>query len=85
MTPEQVLSCKPARLTQRQRELYFENGYLLLERTILLDIIERLRGAVWDLDGLVLSVIVQVRQFHRIVADIIHFVLIAAGICLTVT
>jgi hypothetical protein len=43
MTPEQVLSCKPVRLTQRQREFYFENGYLLLEG-IPLDIIERLRG-----------------------------------------
>ena len=42
MTPEQVLSCKPARLTQRQREFYFDNGYLLLERIIPLDIIERL-------------------------------------------
>jgi ectoine hydroxylase len=66
MTPERVLSCKPARLTQRQREFYFENGYLLLERMIPLDIIERLRGvtaekveetrsltksnAVWDLE-----------------------------------
>jgi ectoine hydroxylase len=67
MTPEQVLSCKPARLTQRQREFYFENGYLLLEGMIPLDIIERLRGltaekveetrnltksnAVWDLEA----------------------------------
>ena len=30
MTPEQVLSIKPRVLTQKQREFYFENGYLLL-------------------------------------------------------
>jgi hypothetical protein len=29
---DQILSCKPAKLTQRQREFYFENGYLLRER-----------------------------------------------------
>jgi ectoine hydroxylase len=67
MTPEQVLSRKPARLTQRQRDVYFENGYLLLERMIPLDIIGRLRdataekvektrnltksNAVWDLEA----------------------------------
>lgn len=67
MTPEQILSYKPIRLTQRQREFYFENGYLLLERMIPIDIIERLRGvtaekvdetrnltksnAIWDLEA----------------------------------
>jgi hypothetical protein len=43
MTPEQVLSYKPNVLTQRQRESYFESGYLLLERIIPTEIIERLR------------------------------------------
>lgn len=32
MTPEQVLSNKPKVLTQKQRESYFEKGYLLVER-----------------------------------------------------
>ena len=32
MTPEEVLSIKPKVLTQKQREFYFENGYLLLEK-----------------------------------------------------
>ena len=32
MTPEQVLSIKPKVLTQKQREFYFENGYVLLEK-----------------------------------------------------
>jgi ectoine hydroxylase len=66
MTPEQVLSYKPNVLTQRQRESYFESGYLLLERIIPTEIIERLRrataekveetrrltksDAVWDLE-----------------------------------
>lgn len=67
MTPEQILSHEPARLTQRQREFYFANGYLLLERMITIDTIERLRGvtaakieetrnltksnAIWDLEA----------------------------------
>ena len=34
MTPEQVLSIKPKFLTQKQREFYFENGYLLLEKLL---------------------------------------------------
>jgi hypothetical protein len=45
MTPEQVLSYKPNVLTQRQRESYFESGYLLLERIIPTEIVERLRRA----------------------------------------
>jgi hypothetical protein len=32
MTPEEVLSINPKVLTQKQREFYFENGYLLLEK-----------------------------------------------------
>ena len=31
MTPEQILSHQPRVLTQKQREFYFEEGYLLLE------------------------------------------------------
>ncbi|MFI4988781.1 MAG: phytanoyl-CoA dioxygenase family protein [Alphaproteobacteria bacterium] len=45
MTPEQVLSHKPNVLSQKQREFYFENGYLLLERIIPAETIERLRAA----------------------------------------
>lgn len=66
MTPEQVLSIKPKVLTQKQREFYFENGYILLEKLLSDEWIERLRAttdemvdrsrsiaksdAVWDLD-----------------------------------
>ena len=34
MTPEQVLLLKPRLLTQKQREFYFENGYILLEKIL---------------------------------------------------
>ena len=66
MTPEQVLSLKPRILTQKQREFYFENGYILLEKILPDSWIERLRAAtdemvdksrqvtksdeVWDID-----------------------------------
>ncbi|MBM3491169.1 MAG: phytanoyl-CoA dioxygenase family protein [Alphaproteobacteria bacterium] len=43
MTPEEVLS-HPARvLSQRQRERYFADGYLLLEGAVPIDWVERLR------------------------------------------
>lgn len=42
MLPEQVLACKPKVLTQQQREFYFENGYLVLERVIPQQWIDRL-------------------------------------------
>jgi ectoine hydroxylase len=45
MTPEQILSIRPRVLSQRQREDYFEDGFLLLERFIDADWLERLRGA----------------------------------------
>jgi ectoine hydroxylase-related dioxygenase (phytanoyl-CoA dioxygenase family) len=45
MTPEQVLSQEPAVLTQAQREFYFANGYLLLERIIPDAWLARLRAA----------------------------------------
>ena len=67
MTPEAVLAIKPNQLSQKQREFYFENGYLLLERVIPAETIERLRrttaakleetrslvksDAVWDLEA----------------------------------
>ncbi|MGI9381838.1 MAG: phytanoyl-CoA dioxygenase family protein [Methyloligellaceae bacterium] len=66
MTPEDVLSHPPRVLTQKQREGYFENGYILLERIVPEDWLEKLRAvteemvnrsrevaesdAVWDLD-----------------------------------
>ena len=34
MTPEQVLALKPKVLTQAQRESYFKDGFLLVERAI---------------------------------------------------
>ena len=45
MTPEQVLSHKPRVLTQKQREFYFAEGYLVLEKIIPGEIVERLRAA----------------------------------------
>ncbi len=66
MTPEEILSHEPKVLTQAQREFYFENGYLLLEKAIPDQWVERLRAvtkemversravttsdAVWDLE-----------------------------------
>ncbi|MBT6093931.1 MAG: phytanoyl-CoA dioxygenase family protein [Rhodospirillaceae bacterium] len=66
MTPEDVLSIKPNVLTQTQREFYFENGYLLIEKVLSDDWVARLRqatdekidesrrvtvsDAVWDLE-----------------------------------
>ena len=66
MTPEDVLVLEPKVLTQAKRESYFENGYLLLEKVLSGEWIERLRratdekieesravtepDAVWDLE-----------------------------------
>lgn len=66
MTPEQVLTIPPKALSQKKRESYFENGYLLLERIIPDKTIAHLRrvteemveqtrtlrvsNAVWDLE-----------------------------------
>ena len=49
MTPEEVLSCPPKVLSQQQREFYFKNGYLLLERIIRpgSDGVERRRRRCW--------------------------------------
>ena len=49
MTPEQVLSQRPRVLTQQQREFYFAQGYLLVERAIGQDWIHKLRSATDDL------------------------------------
>src|SRR5690349_1133455 len=67
MTPEDVLSIKPKVLTARQREDYFEQGYLLLEQIIPAATIEHLRAvtdsmveqtrslsksnSIWDLES----------------------------------
>ncbi len=66
MTPENILSQAPTVLTQKQREFYFENGYLLIEKIVPDDWLEKLRvttdamvdrsrsvtksDKVWDLD-----------------------------------
>jgi ectoine hydroxylase-related dioxygenase (phytanoyl-CoA dioxygenase family) len=44
MTPEDVLATPPKVLTQKQREFYFENGYLLLEKVVPAEWIDRLRA-----------------------------------------
>ncbi|MCC7273135.1 MAG: phytanoyl-CoA dioxygenase family protein [Alphaproteobacteria bacterium] len=67
MTPEDILSHAPRALSQAQREAYFRDGYLLLERIVPMAIIETLRAttalmiersrtvtrsdAVWDLEN----------------------------------
>ena len=66
MTPEQILSIPAKVLNQKQRESYFRDGYLLLERLIDGDMLQRLQtvtagmvektrfltksDAVWDLE-----------------------------------
>jgi ectoine hydroxylase len=49
MTPEQVLAIKPKILTQAQREQYFSEGYLYVERAIDEHWIQRLRAATDEL------------------------------------
>jgi ectoine hydroxylase-related dioxygenase (phytanoyl-CoA dioxygenase family) len=49
MTPEQVLAIKPKVLTQAQRESYFNDGFLLVERAIDEDWIRKLRAATDEL------------------------------------
>ena len=49
MTPEQVLAIKPRILTQKQREFYFSNGYILLEKLLSDHWIERLRAATEEM------------------------------------
>lgn len=49
MTPEQILAIPPRVLTQAQREFYFSEGYILLERIIGDEWIARLRAATEEL------------------------------------
>ena len=49
MTPEQVLAIKPKVLTQAQREAYFNDGFLLVERAISEEWLRKLRGATDEL------------------------------------
>ncbi len=42
MTPDQILSHEPVVLTQQQRQFFFDNGYLLVERIVPQDCVERL-------------------------------------------
>ncbi len=49
MTPDQILAIPPRVLTQAQREFYFTEGYILLERIIGDEWIARLRAATEEL------------------------------------
>jgi ectoine hydroxylase-related dioxygenase (phytanoyl-CoA dioxygenase family) len=49
MTPEQVLAIPPRVLTQAQREFYFSEGYILLEKIIGDDWLKKLRDATEEL------------------------------------
>ena len=48
MTPEQVLEIPPRVLAQEQREFYFDNGYLLVESIIPLDVVEEMRAVTTE-------------------------------------
>ncbi|HET7635186.1 MAG TPA: phytanoyl-CoA dioxygenase family protein, partial [Burkholderiales bacterium] len=49
MTPEQILAIPPRVLSQKQREAYFEDGFILLERVIPDDWLRKLRAATDEL------------------------------------
>src|SRR4051812_50045292 len=49
MTPEQILAIKPKVLTQAQREAYFNDGFLLVERAIDEAWLRKLRAATDEL------------------------------------
>ena len=49
MTPEQILAIPPRVLTQLQRELYFSEGYILLEKVIGDEWIKKLRDATEEM------------------------------------
>jgi len=49
MTPEQILAIPPRVLTQSQREFYFREGYILLERIVGEEWLARLRAATEEL------------------------------------
>jgi ectoine hydroxylase len=49
MTPEQILAIRPKLLTQKQREHYFSEGYLYVERAIDEQWLRRLRAATDEL------------------------------------
>ena len=49
MTPEQILAIAPRVLTQRQREGYFEDGFILLEKVVPEEWLDKLRSATQQL------------------------------------
>jgi ectoine hydroxylase-related dioxygenase (phytanoyl-CoA dioxygenase family) len=49
MTPEQVLAIRPRVLTQSQREFYFREGYILLEKIIDDEWLRKLRAATAEM------------------------------------
>jgi hypothetical protein len=49
MTPEQILEQAPRVLSQAQRESYFADGYLLLDRIIPMEWVERLRRTTTEM------------------------------------
>lgn len=49
MTPEQILAIPPRVLTQSQRESYFSNGYILLEKIVGDEWIKKLRDATEEM------------------------------------
>ncbi len=49
MMPQEVLSIRPNVLSDQQRESYFENGYLLLEKVVSDEWLERLRAVTGEM------------------------------------
>ena len=50
MTPEQILALAPRVLTQSQREAYFKDGFIILEKIIGDEWVRKLRDATDELD-----------------------------------
>ena len=49
MTPEQILALAPRVLTQSQREAYFKDGFIILEKVIGDEWVRKLRDATDEL------------------------------------
>ena len=49
MTPEQILALAPRVLTQSQREAYFKDGFIILEKIIGDEWVRKLRDATDEL------------------------------------
>ena len=63
MTPDEILSSAPAALTQDQRELYFEQGYLLMPELIGPEELDHLKTAMYKMLDLSQNITASDHQF----------------------